>query len=106
MKHSNPEREREFAELRDANERVRRQFVQTELETCLTTVQIGEFEASAGNVPIAEKEVANAEKAIRTVERFMPAIAEDHRLGLQAKLQEVQSRLSDLKAHLRSRRKK
>lgn len=104
MKSHSSDRDREFAKLRETDERVRRQFLQAELDTCRTTVQMGEFELSSGNVPIAEKEVASAEKAVRTIERFLPGVREEHRAGLRARLQKIESRLDDLKAKLRSRR--
>jgi hypothetical protein len=97
-------RNEEFARLQEADGRVRRQFVQAEVDTCLTSLQMGEFELSTGDLVIAQREVEVVEKGIRTIERFLPALSEGDRGNLGTKLQQVKSELEDLKSNVRLRR--
>ena len=101
---SQSEREKEFTALAEANWRVRRQFLEAEFHTCSTTLEIGEYEAAAGNADKAEEEIALVEKGVATIQRFLPGLGAEHGSGAAKKLADVQARLEALKTRVRSRR--
>jgi len=82
---------------------MRIQFVRAELASCRAAVEMGEMELAAHNMPIAVKEVANAEKGIGVARRFLPGVAAQNRGELESSLAEVEKRLQMLKAKVSHR---
>jgi hypothetical protein len=93
----------EIGELRRKIARTRYEFVKTELETCFTAAEMGTFELRAGNVPVAEREVAFVESGIRVIRRFAVELPEEQRTAMEARLVGLQAMLASLKAELLKR---
>jgi hypothetical protein len=85
--------EKEIKELIEKTGRTRYQFLRAELQTCLTALEMAEYELSIGNTAVAEKEVAYVEKGVRTLQRFLPEVSDDQR-------KEIETRVVGLKAIL------
>lgn len=97
-----PERRKEFAELAEANVRVRKQFINAELQVCLTTLQMGEFELASGDLAVAKKELSIAQKGIETILRFLPGVGPEDKRKIDPKIAELHKRVESLKSNLRS----
>ena len=93
----------EISELRRKIARTRYEFVKTELDTCFTAADMGQFELRAGNIPVAEREVAFVESGIRVIGRFVVELPEEQRTAMEARLVELQAILASLKAELLER---
>ena len=90
----------EIGELYETAARARYQFIRVELQTCLTALEMADFELSIGNSAVAEREVACAEKGIGTARRFLPEVSAEQRTELEAKLAELHAILDAVKARL------
>lgn len=73
----------EISELYDKIARTRYQFLRTELQTCITALEIGKYELSVGNSSVTEREVASIEKGIHTIQRFLPEVSAEEKTELQ-----------------------
>ena len=62
---------------------------------------MGEYELERRNMEIAAKEVANAEKALAVVRRFLPGVLPPQREGLDAALASLDARMNALKSRVR-----
>jgi predicted translin family RNA/ssDNA-binding protein len=82
-------------------EATRYQFLKVDLQVCRSAVDMGVFELGVGNLEGAKREVESVEKAICTVERFLPGIPEDKRRELEAELAEVKEGLAAFKSSLK-----
>jgi hypothetical protein len=93
----------EIRELRSKIARTRYEFVKTELETCFTAAEMGEFELGARNIPVAEREVAFVESGIRVIRRFVVELPEEQRTAVEARLVDLEAALASLKEGLLKR---
>lgn len=98
------ERQRDFEQISAKNAEVRRQFVTTELQTCETTIQVGEVELAAGNMPTVEKEIETVMKGMGVIERFLPGVQPEYRDELQRRLEAVRAALDRLTTSAAARR--
>ena len=92
--------DKEITELRERTANTRYQFVRTELDTCLTALEMARYELSVGNIDLTKKEVNAVEKGIEAIERFMLEVHEEQRAGLEKKLVELKSGLRSMKQEL------
>jgi hypothetical protein len=90
--------DKEIRELSDKVQRTRYQFLKTELQTCLTALEIAEFELSIGNTTVAQREIATVEKGVRVIERFLSALPQDQRQEMDANLEDLNAILRSIKA--------
>ena len=63
--------ENEIQELREKTEQNRRQFLETEVQTCFIAIERAELELSLGNALEARKELAVASHGADVMERFV-----------------------------------
>lgn len=91
---------REIRQLRDRTERIRGDFLKTEIQTCQTALDMGFFELSTGHRDVAAREVAFVEAGIRTIRRFLPETPEEQRAGFETNLAKLEAALDPLKAKL------
>jgi hypothetical protein len=94
---------KEIAELREATWRTRSQFVKAELKSCTTAMDIARAELSSGNGIVAGAEIPMVEKAIRTIERFLPQLPVEQRTELEAELANTKERFEHLKLDVDAR---
>jgi hypothetical protein len=94
--------ERDIQELHEKTVRTRYAFLKAEIQTCLTAVEMGEFELSKGNVEIAQKEATIVEKGIRTIERFLPGLSNELQSGLGNSLTKLRTKLDSLRLALKT----
>lgn len=90
-----------MGELQIQGERVRLGFVKTEVEACLTAVQLAEFELRSGNVTAAEQNIRVLEEGTATLRRFLPGLAAEQRQELHPQLAQIEGALDGLKQKLR-----
>lgn len=95
--------DKEIRELYDKTAYNRHQFLKTELETCLTGLEMGTFALSVGNAAVAGREVVMVEEGIRAIQRFLPGVSGEQAREVETKLAELKARLDTLKAELNSR---
>ena len=91
---------REIKELGEKTEHTRVQFLTAELRTCFTAAEFGEFELSAGNGAVAQREFSFVEDGVRTIERFLPQVPAEQRSGLDTGLRALKAALDSFKARL------
>ena len=94
----------EIRELYDNTARTRYQFLTTELQTCVTALEMARFEFSIGNSEVVQKEVAFVEKGISTIQRFLPEVSPEQRTELKERLVDLKATLDPLKAEFNARR--
>jgi hypothetical protein len=92
---------REVERLREMTQRTRLDFLKAELQTCFTALEMGKIELSAGNVPVAEKELAFLEKGVQTIERFLPELPEPQRDSIHTSLARLKAAIDPFRANLR-----
>jgi chromosome segregation ATPase len=90
--------EEDIRRLHERTASTRYQFLQAELQTCFTALDLAKYELSVGNTSLAEREIAHVEKGIRAIQRFLPEVSGEQRTELEAKLADLQEMLSRLKA--------
>jgi len=90
--------ENEIQELRERTKQNRRQFLETDVQTCFIAIERAELELSLGNSHEARKELAVASRGADVIERFLRE-AEPREADLEG-------RLADLRASLDSLRQK
>lgn len=91
--------ENEIRELRERTKQNRRQFLETDLQTCFTAIERGELELSLGNSLEARKELVMASRGADVVERFLRE-AEPPETDLEAQLAGLRAALDSLRQKL------
>ena len=94
----------EIKELSEMTARTRYDFVQAELQTCFTCVEMGNFQLGVGNTGFAKEEVAVAERGIQEVKRFSGKIPAEQRVEIDRKLAEVTDAATELKRAIQAAR--
>jgi hypothetical protein len=92
------ELENEIRELRERTKQNRRQFLETDVQTCFIAIERAELELSLGNSHEARKELAVAGHGADVIERFLR--------GAEPAEVELEERLADLRASLDSLQEK
>jgi hypothetical protein len=92
--------EEEIKSVIEQTARTRYQFLLVEIQTCITAVDMGLYELSAGNAGAAKREAAVAEKGTQVIRRFLRDVEAGQRPELKARLAIVEERLALLKAGL------
>jgi predicted transcriptional regulator len=90
--------DKEIRELSGKVQRNRYQFLKAELKTCLTALEIAQFELSIGNTTVAQSEIAAVEKGVSVIQRFLSALPQDQRREVEANLEELNAILESVKA--------
>lgn len=88
----------EIGNLRETAERTRCRFLQTELDACMTALEMANIGLRGGNSGLAEKEAAFVERAFHVVDRLLPDVPSAERVrfnGALAKLREMLKRLNE-----------
>ena len=88
--------EEEIRALRDKTESIRRQFLQTDLQTCFIALDRARLELSLGDTCEAEKEFKIANRGKQVIERFLSEAA--------GEMPEIEQKLTELRASLLSLR--
>ncbi|HWB87246.1 MAG TPA: hypothetical protein VG675_24090 [Bryobacteraceae bacterium] len=83
---------KQIGELLEQTGRIRYEFLAAEIQTCITALEMAEFELSKHNLPVVEREMSSVDEGIRVVERFL----NDFSLGDRA---EIEKRLANLKTY-------
>ena len=84
--------ESDIRQLLEKTERTRVQFLQVELQTCLTALDMAKHELEIGHIEVAARELLALKKGIATMHRFIPEMREDARRA------ELEWRLVELEA--------
>lgn len=90
--------DKEIRELSGRLQHTRYQFLKAELQTCLTALEMAQFELSTGNTIVAQREIAAAEKGVTVIQRFLPALPQDQRREIDTNLAELNAILESVKA--------
>jgi hypothetical protein len=90
--------EDEIQELREKTKQNRRQFLETDLQTCFVAIERADLELSLGNSLEARKELAMATRGADVIERFLRETEPPEA--------DLDVRLADLRASLDSLRRK
>jgi hypothetical protein len=88
--------EKDIQDLREKTNENRRQFLQTDLQTCFIGIEKAKLELSLGNTHEAEKEFVIASRGADEVERFLRHAT--------VKMPEIESTLVSLRSSLESLR--
>lgn len=88
----------EIKKLRGQTERTRRQFLNAEIQTCVTALEMGEYELSVGNLPVVEREIAAAAKGLETMQRYLLVVSPREKEELEARLAALSAAIRWLKA--------
>lgn len=83
--------DKEIRELTEKTEYTRYQFLQAELNTCVTALDMATYELSIGNLLIAKREADSVQKGIQTIERFLPETSGERRTQLEGQLASLKS---------------
>jgi hypothetical protein len=94
--------ERDIVQLREATSRTRLQFLQTEVQACLTGLDIAKFSLSVGSMDVVQREISMLEKGIGTIEHFLPQLPPEQRTELDAALVELKRLFAELKSQVES----
>ena len=81
--------DKEIRELSDRVQHTRYQFLKTELQTCLTALEMAQFELSIGNTTVVQREIAAVEKGVSVIQRFLSALPQDQRVEMDTNLAEL-----------------
>jgi hypothetical protein len=92
---------KEMTDLLEKTRRTRYQFLQAELQTCFTAVDMGNYELSLGNVDVTKWEVNIVEEGVRTIQRFLGETSLEQRKAIESRLADLQCSLDLLKTKLR-----
>jgi hypothetical protein len=92
--------EKEIGKLYETTARTRYEFIQTELQSCWTALEIADYQLSVGNPATAASEVAFVTRGIAVLHRFLPLTSEEHQLEIEKKLEELEAALVTRKAKL------
>jgi predicted metal-dependent hydrolase len=94
----------EIKELSKMTARVLYDFVQAELQTCFTCVDMGTFQLGIGNTRFAKEEAAVAERGIQEVKRFAGKLPAEQRVQIDKKLVQVAEAVDELKRAIQAGR--
>jgi hypothetical protein len=89
----------EIQELREKTRQNRRQFLETDLQTCFIAIERAELELSLGNSLEARKELAVASRGADVIERFLRE-AEPPEADLEGRLADLRAALGSLRRKL------
>ncbi len=90
--------DKEIRELSDRVQHTRYQFLKIELQTCLTALEMAQFELSIGNATVVQREIAAVEKGVSVIQRFLSALPQDQRQEVDTNLAELNAILESVKA--------
>src|SRR5690242_8096507 len=91
--------ENEIGELREKTKQSRRQFLETDLQTCFTAIERANLELSLGNSHEARRELVMASRGADVVERFLRD-ADPPETDLEARLAGLRASLDALRQKL------
>ena len=91
--------ENEIQELRERTKQNRREFLETDLQTCFIAIERAELELSLGNSHEARKELAVASHGADVIERFLRG-AEPAEAELEKRLDDLRAALDSLRQHI------
>ena len=91
----------EISALREKTNQNRRQFLETDLQSCFIAIEKARFELSLGNTHEAQKELAVAGRGADIIEQLLRKGAGDM-ADIEAKLAKLRSSLESLRAELDS----
>jgi hypothetical protein len=91
--------EEDIRDLREKTNHSRRQFLETDLQTCFIAIERAHLELSLGNTHEARKEFVVASNGADTIERFLRKAAGEM-ADLEAKLRDLRSALELLRTEL------
>jgi hypothetical protein len=94
----------EIKELSEMTARTRYGFVQAELQTCVTCVDMGNFQLGVGNSELAKEEVTLAERGIQEVKRFAGKLPAEQRVEIDKRLVQVAEAVDELKRAIQAGR--
>jgi hypothetical protein len=92
--------EEEVKKLIEQTTWTRYQFLLAEIQTCVTALDMGLYELSAGNAAVAKREAALAEKGTQVIRQFLREVPAEQRPELEMRLTAVEEKLALLKADL------
>jgi hypothetical protein len=92
--------ENQIRELKRKTAHNRLEFLRTEVQTCLLTLEMGRSALSAGNISVAKKELAVAERGLDVIERFLPE-APEASMEIKTKLEQARELLVALASGLK-----
>lgn len=90
----------EIRELLARSAHNRRQFIKAALQSCVTALEIADFQLSVGNAHEARREVVFIEKGVRRVRHFLAGSTSEQQTEVEARLAELTNALQLLKAQL------
>jgi hypothetical protein len=88
--------EDEVRDLREKTRQTRRQFLETDLQTCFIAIERAQLELSLGKTDEAQKELAVATRGADVIERFLREAP--------GEMADIESRLAGLRSSLESLR--
>jgi uncharacterized coiled-coil DUF342 family protein len=91
--------DKEIRELWEKTNQNRRQFLETDLQTCFIAIERGQLELSLGNTHEAHKEFVMASNGADVIERFLRK-APGEMADLEAKLSDLRSSLESFRTEL------
>src|SRR5215471_11784451 len=92
--------DKEIKDLLDRTAQTRYEFLNAELQTCFTALDMAKHEISARNFEVAKKEIASVEAGARTLQRFLPDVPAQQRVEIENKAANLQALLAALKVQL------
>lgn len=94
----------EIQELLERTDRIRHQFLRTELQTLVNALDMGYIELEHGEYGITEKEIGAVERGCETIRHFLPKLAPEEQPPVQKGLAEIEAGLGRLKADLAAKK--
>lgn len=92
---------RRISELRDATERIRLNFLQTDLALCFTFADLLKTEIRIGDRDAAQRILVSAEKGHAAISRFLPYVLDvERRNEIARQLKHLRSTLDDARQQL------
>jgi hypothetical protein len=92
--------DKEVRDLHQKTTQTRYAFLQAELETCFTAIDMAKYEISVGNIDVAEREVSFVEDGIRTLRRFLTDMPPEEQRKIENRAGILQAMLDEIKAKL------
>ena len=105
LRESLPESRENPEQLKEENIRLRQQFLEAELMTCFTMLEMAEYELSVRNHSGAARQIATAEKGMAALERFVSDQPFEMQREIDRKTIELRAKTERLKDRLRTARK-
>jgi hypothetical protein len=89
----------EIQHLREKTAHNRREFLRTEVQACLITLEMARSGFSGGNISLAQKELTIAERGIAVIERLLREAPEE-RIEIEPKLEHLRALLASVSSDL------